>query len=244
MRKTQRFPDSRGTGSRGEFPERLQRVFDALSPGQRSALAKLWKTRALKAGDILWREGESSEDLGFLRDGVLALVKTLRDGQRHIIDLRVPPAMVGDASGGEEAFAVEALSDATLVTCNRAAFEDILSRSAEASELFMQITLDEIEAAREWNLVLSAPKAAQRVAAFLAILCRSETGDAVPIRLAITIRRKDLAQYLGMRQESLSRAFHDLEARGIIRLRSPSEFDVIDRAGLFGIAGDVVTRDL
>ena len=66
---------------------------------------------------------------------------------------------------------------------------------------------------------------------------RSRTAEG-PVRLHLPLARKDLAHYLGTRKETLSRIFHDLADRGILRLVTPETFDVLDMEALTAISGD------
>jgi CRP-like cAMP-binding protein len=142
-------------------------------------------------------------------------------------------------------YRIEALADSEVVTCRRDVFERLLHQAPAAERLFLVDMLDELDAAREWLLVLGGPKVVQRVASFLLVLCQRQLrGQGVdaqrhddPINLTLAIRRADLAHYLGARPESLSRAFHELAESGIIRINDPYDFDVLDFAGLTDFAG-------
>jgi CRP/FNR family transcriptional regulator len=57
----------------------------------------------------------------------------------------------------------------------------------------------------------------------------------------VPLSRKDLAQYLGARPETLSRAFHELERRGILRIVDPYQFRIIDEKALIDASGDDLT---
>lgn len=233
--------------------DKLGRLVDALPAGLRQEFQEIWRPLVVAAGDVLIEEGDEPTDVGYVVEGLLGMVKELPDGRRHIIGLLAPSDLYGRALDGPAGYHVEALTNAKVHVCDGARLEDILGRSPEAERLFLADLLDEIDAAREWLLVLSSPKVVQRVASFLVILSRHKPNnpeaaagpkDQGPVNLQIAVRRADLARYLGVRPESLSRAFHDLEDERIIRINDPYDIDLLDLARLVEMAGhDLTIRD-
>lgn len=248
--------DTCGSGQAGPFAElghnaRLGALIESLPADLQEELLGMAERRHVSAGDILIEDGVSADHVGFLSTGLLALTKVLPDERRHIVGMLVPSDMYGRLFDGPSPVRIEALSEAHILSFPRARFEAILRRSPAAERLFLVSLLDELDAAREWVLVLGGPKVVQRVAAFLLIICRREIrgmtatlrrGNA-PINVRIFIKRSNLAQYLGARPESLSRAFHELEDAGVIRINDPYDFDVLDMAGLVDISGDDLVLD-
>ncbi|WP_164871813.1 Crp/Fnr family transcriptional regulator [Solirhodobacter olei] len=230
---------------------KLDRLLATLPPDLRPKLESICQRRSVRAGEVLVEEGEDSLVIGYVLSGMLGMVKLLPDGRRHIIGLLVPTDMYGRLFNGKFSYQIDALSDAELVVCSRPAFEALLEQAPVAERLFMVDMFDELDAAREWILVLGGPKVVQRVASFLLILCRRKMRGAIPadtdddpINLRLAIRRPDLAQYLGARPESLSRAFHQLERDGLLRMNSPHDFDILDVPGLIDVAGhDLVIEE-
>ncbi len=225
---------------------KLDRLIKALPAELQREFEEIWRPFAVAKGAVLLEEGDGPSDTGYVIDGLLGMVKELSDGRRHIIGLLAPADLYGRTIDGPAGYRIEALADSTVLVCDRARLEDILNRSPEAEHLFQANLLDEIDAAREWMLVLSWPKVVQRVASFLLILCRRKLRDlgaaARPkhddlVNLHIAIRRADLAQYLGARPELLSRAFHELQDDGIIRINDPYDFDLLDIDRLVDVAG-------
>lgn len=99
--------------------------------------------------------------------------------------------------------------------------------------------LDEVDAAREWLLLISGRKVINRLASLITIvLRRSRKGTSV---VHLPLARKDLARYLGARPETLSRAFHELEGRGILRIVDTYHFEILDERALVEASGDDLT---
>ena len=127
----------------------------------------------------------------------------------------------------------------------RAGFEAVLRRAPEVERAFLVTLLDELDAAREWILMLNGQKVIERVASFLLILLRRKDPAVAgrPPVLTLPLSRANLAHYLGTRPETLSRALHELEDRGAVRLRDPYLIEIADRARLAAIAGPDLVYD-
>jgi CRP/FNR family transcriptional regulator len=195
-------------------------------------------------GDVILPEGARSERIGYVIDGALGMEKSLPDGRTHLIGLLVPTDMYGRLFDGGSTYDLVALSDSRVFTFARDAFENVLVGSPEVERRFLVSLLDELDAAREWILLLGGHKVIERVSSFLLVMLRrnlrstaARNGTASGRVIRIPIRRADLAHHLGARPESISRALHDLEKRGIVELIDPNTIRVRDLAGLVKISG-------
>jgi CRP/FNR family transcriptional regulator len=172
------------------------------------------------------------------------MTKNLHDGRKHIISLMVPTDMYGHLFDGASSYQVEALADSQIFCLDREKFEKILKDEPEVERMFLINVLDELDAAREWILLLGARKVIERVASFLLILIRRRSRlvdiaglEHDPIAVHIPIRRIDLAHYLGTRPESLSRALHELDEMGVIKIHDPAHLEVTHLSALIDVAG-------
>lgn len=200
-------------------------------------------------GSVLVREGDRFDRIGYLVSGALGMEKRLPDGEAHILGLLVPQDMFGRLFDGPASYDLVALSDTRVLSFDRDRLEAIVSRSVEAENLLIAHILDELDAAREWILLMSGHRFMERVAAFLLVLYRrtlrvtGASGERSQT-LRIPIRRKHLARYLGGRQESLSRALHALQEVGAIRLHDAYRVEVTDLAALVRASGaDLLAGD-
>lgn len=191
-------------------------------------LSQCYQIRQMAAGEVLADAGDPFETVGFVTDGILRMQKTLPDGRQHLLGLVVAGDMFGRVFDGPMQFAIEAATDATLVTFRRGPFEEILSRSPELDRLILIHFLAEIDCTRDWMVVLSNPRVRGRLAGFFLMLCnrfhgRNKLFSVANGRLTIRIpiSRADVAQLLGARPESVSRAFHALADDGLIEIIRP-----------------------
>lgn len=221
----------------------ISEVLASLPEDQVQAIGAIAEVRDLERGAQVVAEGDRSPEIGYLLQGALGMQKCLPDGRTHIIGLLVPTDMFGRLFDGPSGYDIVALTEARVLTFPRAPFEAILQGAPEIERLFLVHVLDELDSAREWILLMGGRRIVERVASFLLILFRRKLrvaahhGRAVSPTIRIPIRRSDLAHYLGTTPESVSRALHELEHDGVLRLVDAYEIEVADLAGLVRISG-------
>lgn len=222
--------------------EHLAALLDGFSPEDRQEFTCAARVGHAAAGEVLIGEGTESAEIGYVIEGALGMVKTLPDGRIHIVGILVPTDMYGRLFDGPNGYEIKALTDATLVSFERTSLEAILSRNPALERMFLVSILDELDAAREWILLLNGTSVIERVASFLWILARRELKPATtetnrPVEVHFPVRRRDLAKYLGVRPETLSRAIHRLSRDGIIAIHGNDRFEICDKAGLLEVSG-------
>jgi CRP/FNR family transcriptional regulator len=105
-------------------------------------------------------------------------------------------------------------------------------------------TLDELDAARDWMLLLGRKSAEEKVASFLLMLARrrvfagcSHQGGLAATQFELSLRRMDMADFLGLTIETISRQLTRLKAAGIIRMIDTRTINVPDVGILAKAAG-------
>ena len=223
----------------------LEKLLDALPPEVTARLLSQATLREAVSGEIITERGVHAEDVGYVLAGTLAMVQVLEDDKKHIVGLLVPTDIYGRVFDGPSNYRIEALTSARILSFPRDFFEQVLRDNPEAERLFLVHLLDEVDAAREWLLLISGRRAENRLAPFLTILLRRSKyrradGQAV---VHVPLSRKDLAHYLGSRPETLSRAFHALEAKGVLRIIDPHHFEILEKEALIDASGDDLTLE-
>jgi CRP/FNR family transcriptional regulator, anaerobic regulatory protein len=218
----------------------LERLLEALPPEVSARLLSHASVRDVEAGETVVERGVQSADIGYVLAGTVAMVQIFEDGKKHIVGLLVPTDIYGRVFDGPSDYRIEALSAAQILSFPRASFEQVLREHPETERLFLVHLLDEMDAAREWLLLISGRKVLNRLASFLAILMRRShhkgVGNSTAVHVPLT--RKDLAHYLGARPETLSRAFHEMESKGLVRIIDSQHFEIPDKDALLAAAGD------
>jgi CRP/FNR family transcriptional regulator, anaerobic regulatory protein len=223
----------------------LGKLLGSLPPRDREELLSHAKLRDVTAGTIVLEEGAVSDEIGYVIEGTLAMTQVIDPARSHIIGLLVATDLFGRLFDGPCSFRIQALSPARILSFPRGPLERVLRQHPDTERLFLVHLLDEMDAAREWLLLISGRRVLNRVASFLTILVRrsKRAQDGPPLCLRLPLARKDLAHYLGARPESLSRAFHELQNRGILRLITPYLFEVLDPQALAEASGDDLRID-
>lgn len=219
-------------------------MFRALPEPVRGELSAMAQTRRFARNETIFAAQEPQDHVGCVVSGVLRMQRVLADGQEQIVGLLVASDMFGRMFDGPLAFAIEAATDAEVCLFRRGPFEALLGRSPELEKLVILNILNEVDAALEWVGVLANRKVSARAASFLLMLCRRwalQTGalslEGGRISVSVPLSRHDLALFLGTRPETLSRAIHSLAEDGLIAIRSPYEFDILDLDGLTRLSG-------
>jgi len=196
------------------------------------------------AGQTIISEDVPVEFVANVVSGIVKLIKTMPDGRQQIVGLLFPSDFVGRAFAKSWEFSAEAASDVELCRLNRKAFEAIADRHPDLKQALLVSTLDELDAAREWMLLLGCKSAEEKVASFLMLLvrrsinagCGREAQPADPV-FELPVNRADIAGYLGMTVETVSRQISRLKAERIIKLTDIRHYTVPDLNRLADLAG-------
>ena len=136
-----------------------------------------------------------------------------------------------------------AVSDVTLCCFRRGPFEQLMVSTPHVAERLLAMSLDELDAAREWMLILGRKTAREKIASLFTIIARREASAAASpskgatiIDLALT--REAMADYLGLTLETVSRQISALKSDGTIVLEGKRRVLVPDLHRLMQETGD------
>ncbi len=214
---------------------RHKAVCNALGPEEIAAINRIAHRRTIAAGQTFLGEGETTSFFANIVSGVVKLTKSLEDGRQHIIGLMFPSDFVGRAFRTDTPFFAEAATDVELCVFPSRNFERLLAQYPRLEHRLFELTLSELDACREWMLLLARKSAAEKVASFLLMIARrvpsigcSHSEDHDQIRFLLPLSRADMADCLGLTIETVSRQITKLRTRGIIELVSNREIVVLD----------------
>lgn len=196
--------------------------------------------RSFAAGDpILWR-GEPLQYVASVVKGIATLSKTMEDGRTQMVGLLLPSDFIGRPGREEISFDVSATTDVTLCCFDRLKFERVVEETPHIAQRLMELALDELDAARDWMLLLGRKSAREKIATFVEMLARrskhDESGDEFTVDLPMT--RDQIADYLGLTFETVSRQFNALKSEKLIDFKDRRHLIVKNLAGLRGETGD------
>ena len=176
----------------------------------------------------IYGENEPAEYLYKLVSGSVRTSKILNDGRRQIGAFYLPGDIFGFDIGSEHALSAEAISDAMVIVVKRSAIEALAARDSEVARQLWAMTSRELHRMQE-HILLLIKTAQERVAGFLlemAARIKSVNGVELPMS------RQDIADYLGLTIETVSRTLTTLENSAAIALPSSRRIVLRDRAAL------------
>lgn len=192
----------------------------------------------LQPEQSVFHEGDPARRVFMVTHGALKLYTLLADGRRQVTGFMFPGDFLGISVDEEYAFTVEALEPSELWWFSREAFDRFLSEHSQVERELYRMAAHELAEAQRQMVLLGRKAAAERLASFfLSLLERTERVSGAPERsFDLPMTRIDIADYLGLTKETVSRMLAHLRSRGLIRLQSQNRVEVLDRAGLRSMA--------
>ncbi len=217
-------------------------VCGALEPSQLTTLAKQsWKQTA-ETGSELVGDAEKVASYSNVLSGVIKLSKTLADGRQQIVGLQFAPDFLGRPFKSESALNAEAATDVTLCSFPKASVERMMKESPELEHLLLMQALKELDEAREWMVTLGRKTAAEKVASFLLLIARNidpnQPALAAKAVFELPLTRADIADFLGLTIETVSRQMTILRKEGVIEIENNRHVTVGDMERLARRAGN------
>ena len=192
-----------------------------------------WTIR-LGPGQTLFHEGDPATRVFTLTSGTLKLYKLLADGRRHVTGFMHPGDFLGISVDDEHAFTAEALEDAQLCSFPRDRFDNFVETHPQMERELYRMAAHELAAAHRQMVLLGRKTATERFASFL--LCLADRTAAVADKVHLSMSRSDIADYLGLTKETVSRVLSALKGSRVIRLAAMDEVELLDRQRLEQIA--------
>ncbi len=199
--------------------------------------------RAYEAGQTILWSGDRMEFVGSVVRGVASLTQTMEDGRTQMVGLLLPSDFVGRPGRDSAAYDVVATTDIVMCCFRKKPFEEMMARTPHLAQRLLEMTLDELDAAREWMLVLGRKTAREKIASLLSIIARRDatlnlSAGAGPLEFDLPLTREAMADYLGLTLETVSRQINALKRDGVIELKGKRHVTVPDFDLLNEEAGD------
>ncbi len=199
--------------------------------------------RHYESGQPIAWAGEEMPFVASVVRGAAKISQSMDDGRTQMLGLLLPSDFIGSPGRAISQYDVTAVSDISLCCFRRKPFEHILATTPHIAERLLSMTLDELDAAREWMLMLGRKTAREKIATLLAIIARRETAlsDRLArggITLELPLTREATADYLGLTIETVSRQISALKRDGVIQLQGTRRVLIPDVAVLLGETGD------
>lgn len=186
------------------------------------------------AGELLFSQGDKAGWVFEVLSGMVRLYKLLPDGRRQVTGFLTAGQLLGMAPEGTCVFTADTITEVSLCRYKRDAFERLIDEVPGFARRLLAVTSHELHAAQDQMVLLGRKSAAEKVASFLLMLPARQDDIDVPMT------RGDIADYLGLTVETVSRTLTRLRQDGLIALPVPTRIHVLDRKGLENLAsGDI-----
>lgn len=207
-------------------------------------LAQIAHRKKIPAGQTIMSDETPADFFANVISGAVKLTKTLPDGRQQIVGLLFAPDFLGRAFSKSNPYTAEAATDVEICTFPHVAFERLVAEYPDLQQRLFLHTLDELDAARDWMLLLGRKTAEEKVASFLLMLAKrsllmgcQHTAPAEKATFELPLTRADMADFLGLTIETVSRQLTRLKTANVIKLNSNRLIAVPDIARLAQVAG-------
>ncbi len=202
-----------------------------LTRRQRQQLVDIATEVHVAAGTTLYREDTPATAVYFNAAGVVKATRHLPSGRRWVTSFLFPEDLFGLAENGLYVRSTQAITAAILYRADVDALRRTLRRDPQLQYQFLCKVIHELREAQHHTILVGRRDAAGRFAMFIRYL----EEHAWPPRksgatdIAFPMKRSDVANYLGLSAEAVSRATNLLERRGILRFTGRHRVEILDR---------------
>jgi CRP/FNR family transcriptional regulator len=172
-----------------------------------------------RSGATIFSEGELAASVFGLSQGVVRLYKLLPDGRRQVLSFALPGDFLGMPLAERHNFSADAIGEVALCRFSRDELTAFIQSSPNIMRRLIEFAILELDMAQDQLLLLGNGSAEEKVAVFLVSwrnrLARiSVFSETVPLPM----RRQDIADFLGLKLETVSRTLAKLEQKNVIRV--------------------------
>lgn len=213
-------------------------VCSTLSPAQLVEINRHSSRRTVESGGEVIGQGEQISSYSNILRGVVKLSKMMSDGRQQIVGLQFAPDFLGRPFIEESVIAAEAATDTEICTFPRNVIDRMTTEIPDFERKLYNQSLKELDEARDWMLTLGRKTAQEKVASFLNLIATHidpETPSTTTFDLPLS--RADIADFLGLTIETVSRQMTKLRKENIIVIENNRHVTIPDIRKLRRAAG-------
>lgn len=216
-------------------------VCEALSDDELTFLARAAHRMTFPAGKLIMEEGEPALYFYNVNSGTVRLFKSLPDGRRQITGFASAGHFIGLASTSVNIVAAESIDTVQVCRFSRPSLATMLNEYPALERKLLDIAVHELALSQQHLLLLGRKTALERLATFLLTWWqqRDSCGGALPhanTKLTLPLSRTDLADYLGLTIETISRSLSTMKKNGLIEIPNIHEIVLLRPQALADIA--------
>lgn len=220
---------------------RNRAICASLNSEELAILGKMGRRQRVKAGQTLLWEGDDAPVVANVLTGVLKLAVSTADGREQIVGIVFPADFIGRPFGKESPYSVTAMTDADVCIFNRNSFDAFAGVHLDLQQKLLRRTLDELDRARHWMMLLGRKSASEKVASFLLEISERLSGYSGQGEehegFELPFGRQQIADILGLTIETTCRQLTRMRSDGVLDLPSRREVVINDRAAMEAMAG-------
>ena len=212
-----------------------------------SALYDRAQTVSVPAGSYLLHEEDTTKQVYNISSGALALERLASNGARQIMAFLYAGNFIGIASGSSYSVSGRALTDSTACQWRMSGMKALYQEFPKLEYRVHEIASRVVEATMDQLFVLGRKRTIEKIAWFLLFIeAKQSHVEDVSEGFVMPMTRIDIADYLGLVVETVSRGFSQLRAKGLIELSHKWRVNILDREGLARLGGysDTSTADI
>lgn len=203
-----------------DCPVKAYNVCKPLEYERQKQLFELGVQQSWKRRQFLYRAGDPATTLFKITSGIVAVSRPFADGRRQILGFFLAGEICGFiVKDGKYAFDGEAITEVGTCSLNRRRFDAFAAQHRDVADEIRTALTEKLRQTSEHMAAIGQLSSAESVADFLCRLGSAYSEHAFQTRpLLLPMTRHDIAEYLGLRLETVSRAFSKLKKRGILDL--------------------------
>jgi CRP/FNR family nitrogen fixation transcriptional regulator len=206
----------------------LQAVPPASAQSVGGPIEMMGATMSFPRNAEIYGEGEPADYIYKVVSGTVRTYKVLADGRRQVGAFYLPGDIFGLEVGTEHTFSAEAIAESKVLVIKRSAVEAMAARNSEVARQLWTLTGCELKRVQD-HILLLIQTAQERVVGFLLEMAnRASGGNAVELPMS----RQDIADYLGLTIETVSRTLSHLESAAAIEIPTSRRIVLRNRAAL------------
>ncbi len=225
-----------------DCPIRYNAVCSKCEPAELQELEEIKYYRSFSAGQPIFFAGDPLEFVASIISGVASLTRTMPDGRVQMVGLLLPSDFMGRPHRDTIDCDLMAETDVMLCCFRRKPFEKLIAETPHVGQRLLEMTLDELDAAREWMLVLGRKTAREKIASLLHMIATRmaslKPGHTADATFTLPITRETMANYLGLTIETVSRQMSALKKEGLIAFDDRRDITVPDLDALKSETGE------
>ncbi len=192
-----------------------------------TAISDLGKSKRFQAGETVFWQGVEAESYFLITSGLMRAVRFLDDGRRQITRFIFPGTLIVHKDNVDHIYSGEAITDIEVRIIPRDVLDNLVSAQPCLADLVTCSILEELRETQDHLLTLGKLKAEERVSHFLSVLKRRLPGMEKN-EINIPMSRTDIADYLGLTIETVSRVLGRMKRQGKISLPTCNRITVAE----------------